>query len=362
MQEMTKQNLVLFKKKNASHLFEGKIKEMEGVLVEFFQTISDDAGDKATIIFSFIQIHGKLTQQELRDLTKFSFSTISTSLNFLVNVGSIVKNFIPGTHKYEYFLKKNHVLFIYKPFSSLLEEWENYEQILIQYKKHLMNLKEDHPIQAEFLIRRINGYLNFVECQRRSIDGRKRNDFFPEYTLNLLNNKSLIEFSPKIANIEQKMYEYRESCLSEKKTLNNKIIGYFYFRRNLTQQRLVQLTQNSLSAISKSLKELEKTGVIKKFPKNSSKKQSIYSLEYRSLTNLNIIIAADTRIYSYYIKFCDMLNELQDPTTNLGNLTGYSVIKNKLEEIVKAINEFRSNTEFVKKTKKELEEFILQAR
>lgn len=362
MEEITKKNFPISNNKSSSHLFEGPIKNMELVLIEFFKAISGHKSDKTTIIFSHIQIHGKLTQFELRDLTNFSFSTISTTLNFLVNIGSIIRNFIPGTHKFEYSLRKNHVYFIYESFSTLLKGWESQEIQFLTFKSDLIRLKDRYPRHVEFLIRRINGFLNFVECQRRSINGKKKNEFLPEFTAHLFDETTIIEFPPEIASIERNMYEYRENSNEENNSLENKIIGCFYFRKNLTQQKIEQLTNNSISAISKCLKIMETNGVIRKHPKISSKMARIYSLEYRSLTCLDNITAADERIHSYYMKFRKMLEDLENNRLKLQYFQGYLIIKNKLEDLIDAIDKFRPSTEFVKKIRGELEDFILRVR
>ncbi|MFX1275845.1 MAG: hypothetical protein ACFFBP_05330 [Promethearchaeota archaeon] len=87
-----------------SHVFEGKMKEFEQVLVDFSMESgrAKSADLKLQKILSYLGIHKKLTQKQFRDLTGYSIGTISKKLRFLIKSNVIEKKRIEKTNEYYY--------------------------------------------------------------------------------------------------------------------------------------------------------------------------------------------------------------------------------------------------------------------
>jgi len=86
------------------HVFEGKMKEYEQVLVDFSMESgrAKSADLKLQKILAYLSIHKKLTQKQFKDLTGFSIGTISKKLRFLIESGVIEKERIEKTNEYIY--------------------------------------------------------------------------------------------------------------------------------------------------------------------------------------------------------------------------------------------------------------------
>jgi len=87
-----------------NHIFEGKIKDYEEILIQF---VMDSGRAKSVdpnvqLILGYIGIHQKLTQKQLKDLTKLSTGTISKKLRDILALGIIKKEKIPKTNEYLY--------------------------------------------------------------------------------------------------------------------------------------------------------------------------------------------------------------------------------------------------------------------
>ena len=88
------------------HIFEGKLKEFEQILIEF---IIDSGRAKSVeptlqMVLGYIAIHRKLTQEQLIDLTQLSSGTISKKLREILRLGIIKKEKIPKTNKSIYII------------------------------------------------------------------------------------------------------------------------------------------------------------------------------------------------------------------------------------------------------------------
>ena len=87
--------------KKKSHVFEGRILEFEKELIEYYlhNALSTPESKKVVLIRSYLSIHGQLTQRQLKELTKFSITTISTNLMNLITAGfikTICENLAPN--------------------------------------------------------------------------------------------------------------------------------------------------------------------------------------------------------------------------------------------------------------------------
>jgi len=87
-----------------NHIFEGKMKEYEQILVDFSMESgrAKSADQKLQKLLAYLSIHKKLTQKQFKDLTGYSIATISKKLRFLIDSGVIEKKRIEKTNEYIY--------------------------------------------------------------------------------------------------------------------------------------------------------------------------------------------------------------------------------------------------------------------
>ncbi|MHA2281366.1 MAG: hypothetical protein ACXAC5_10975 [Promethearchaeota archaeon] len=87
-----------------NHIFEGKIKEFEQILIEFVLESgrAKSVDPNLQLILGYIGIHKDLTQKQLKDLTGLSAGTISKKLREIMNIGVIKKKKIPKSNEYVY--------------------------------------------------------------------------------------------------------------------------------------------------------------------------------------------------------------------------------------------------------------------
>jgi DNA-binding transcriptional regulator GbsR (MarR family) len=87
-----------------NHIFQGKIKEFEQILIDFVLESgrAKSVDPNLQLILGYIGIHKKLTQKQLKDLTKLSTGTISKKLRDILALRIIKKQKIPKTNEYLY--------------------------------------------------------------------------------------------------------------------------------------------------------------------------------------------------------------------------------------------------------------------
>ena len=144
-----------------NHIFEGKIKEYEDILIQF---VMDSGKAKSVdlnvqLILGYIGIHKKLTQKQLGDLTKLSTGTISKKLRDILALGIIRKDKIP---------KSNECLYVNAPESyedsavTTLDEFTEMNEFL-KYKISEIEKKYKNKKGAGFLSNRIRSLITTFE-------------------------------------------------------------------------------------------------------------------------------------------------------------------------------------------------------
>jgi len=143
-----------------NHIFEGKIKEYEQMLIDF---VLDSGRAKSVdpnlqLILGYLGIHKKLTQKQLKDLTGLSTGTISKKLRDILALRIAKKVKIPKTNKY---------LYVNTPESygdtadATLEDFTKINEFL---KKKIIELEKlKNKKGAEFLSKRLKGLTKTFE-------------------------------------------------------------------------------------------------------------------------------------------------------------------------------------------------------
>ncbi|UCC21209.1 MAG: hypothetical protein JSV62_08015 [Promethearchaeota archaeon] len=142
------------------HIFEGKIKEYEQILIDF---VLDSGRAKSVdpnlqLVLGYLGIHKRLTQKQLKDLTGLSTGTISKKLRDILALGVAKKEKIPKTNEY---------LYINTPESygtvadTTLDDFTKINEFL---KNKIIELKKfSHKKGAKFLSKRLKGLTKTFE-------------------------------------------------------------------------------------------------------------------------------------------------------------------------------------------------------
>ena len=139
-----------------NHIFQGKIKEYEQILIEFVLESgrAKSVDPNLQLILGYIGIHKKLTQKQLKDLTNLSAGTISKKLRDILAFRIIRKQKIPKTNEYLYI---NTPEAYGDTADATLDEFIEINEFL---KKKVIEIKKYKDRKgAEFLSERIKGLL-----------------------------------------------------------------------------------------------------------------------------------------------------------------------------------------------------------
>jgi len=317
-----------------------------------------DLSPKTTEIFAYLQIYGKLTQNQLRDLTHFASSTISTTLNSLLHSNIIIRDIIPKTHQYIYALREKVVTFIYQPFLAILDGLETLDMFLIKIQNRLNALGQKLSTETQFFLRRINSIRNYIEVQRRTIAGKSTNPFFNENVSAFLAKNELGSISPELAEIEKSIIDYFVSneIFSANDPIANRISGYFYTRKNLIQKQLKSLTSISLSTISRILTKSLASEFISAY-KKKYRKPRMYYLDSPASSLISSILTTDAFIFSWEKKFTKILKEMSGNLSSLSKDKSYMLLQEKIKHIQLKIKAFSIESKSLVENFCELKEY-----
>ena len=327
------------------HLFDGKIKEIEQELIQFYIDYASNLGRnlKISTIFAYIAIHDELTQKQLKNSTQFSYSTISTGLAHLVQINVVKKSLIQGTHTYLYSLPETkYIPFNYQPRSNILERLNNLKAIIEQSVQECKQFSSSYPKKCRFFTYRMQGILNYIQAQKRNFSKKGQEMFLPENDASLFSPEEIIEYPEELAKIEAKIVSYLidNQFLFDSNPLLSKMAAYVMFRKNVTQRLLQTLTGNSSGAVSQNLKRLEEKNLIKKLPFESPTTQRIFQIQYVSVNYMEFIIRDNRMILELTPKLQDLIKELTEDKKKFSSLQGYEHILRKMDQLLASIQEF----------------------
>ncbi|MFX0059545.1 MAG: hypothetical protein ACFE85_15260 [Candidatus Hodarchaeota archaeon] len=143
-----------------NHIFEGKIKEYEQVLIQFVMESgkAKSIDPNLQLILGYIGIHKKLTQKQLKDLTGLSMGTISKKLRDILALKLIRKEKIPKTNKNLYILAPETYGDVA---DATLDDITSMNEFLKKKVGELEKLREKKG--GEFLLERIIGLTKTFE-------------------------------------------------------------------------------------------------------------------------------------------------------------------------------------------------------
>jgi len=342
-------------------LIDGPLKYIENRIVGFYDEIGKlmKLNEKSVKIFAYLQIYGKLTQEQLKQLTNFSSSTISTTLQAFQQTGVVRKELIANSRQKAYQLRKDRVTFIYTPFTNLMEYHEMMDEDLVDILSKMNHLKMKYPEEFEFLKKRINSLRNYIEAQRRAIYGKKKFTFFDEDTTQLLAQIDTKNIPQEFHVYEERINELiiRFGLFSGPNLITNTIIGYFVTREKLDQETLEKLTGFSRSTISRSIQQMlndEQIGV-----HNREYRKSLdYFLNSASISLCNNILKADDQIFSWTVKFEELITELQTKSKFQKDKKENQFLLERINVLLKEIEDFKTGSVLIENARDELRNSI----
>ncbi|MFW9976696.1 MAG: hypothetical protein ACFFEJ_01245 [Candidatus Thorarchaeota archaeon] len=340
-----------------ARLLRGKAKKIEQEIVRLYRTIGkmDGLNSKQTEVFAHLKIYDELSQEQLKQLTGFSLSTISVILQSFLQMDIITRRMIPGTHKNVYKMKPELVRITYRPPTQIIEKLEKLDLLLISKQEELRESEDKYPIATKFLHRRLNSLRNYVEAQRRSIYRKKRFPYFEENTSEIIPLDEVVVFPFETKELESKIVDILGYYKSD--PIGNRILSFFITHRSLDQDTLVEKTGFSRSTVSRYLREALKGDYINVMPREY-RKPRVYYLESMSMSILTRVRTTDGFAFSHIPRFQEILSMLQS-TQESGNSGGdTAILIAVIQKTIKQLEEFKNETSFFRQAYGELLEFL----
>jgi len=349
-------------KETISHLFSNKLRKYEDKIVEFLLDIAKTkrVNPKISTISSYLLIHGKLTQKELKKLTEFSMGSISTFLSVMTGTGVFQKERIPHTHTFTYSFIGELEDLTTKGIEIALSSFSPLDIYLKNKKNELKKYIEQSKKGAQLLFNRIDELLEAFEIYKflfpllTSTDESLKEISVESFKL-IKRKKEVnkISFDPEIYLIEDDILNQliNSPMFSSRDPMFIRILGYFITRKYLTQKRLQRITGLSAGKISEEVNLLLEDGLIEK-SEISPKGKITYGAESAGKLLLKFSRAVINRMARWDEKLVKMRMELENKRNNLGKLNGYSRIYKICEFLLEIISNYRI---FIEKIDKVLE-------
>ncbi len=338
-------------------LLSKKSKAIEREIVAFYKTVGEmvSLNPMTTEIFAYLRIYDTLTQEQLRQLTGFSLSTISSRLQSFLQADIISRRIIPKTHKNLYMIKPERVHFVYTPSTQILEDLEQLDLFIMEKQTELQEFQNEHPIEVNFLHMRLNSLRNYIEVQRRQISREEKHSFFEEDVSEIIPLNEMIVYSFETKELEGNLVGilgyYKEDPIKDR------MLSIFFTHRSLNQQALMEVSGFSRSTVSRFLNHAIKGEYIRALPREF-RKPRIYYLKSISSSILSVILKTHNFIYSCVPKFQEILSTLQSERQSDTERRDAAFLITKIKEILGQIEVFRYNTRFLRQAHYDLSEFL----
>jgi DNA-binding transcriptional regulator GbsR (MarR family) len=349
-------------KKNEISFFHKTLQKFEKTLLDYYLEKADFSVQSESLskIFAFISIYGTLTQTQLKKLTGFSKSTISTGLANLINIGYVKKQKIPHSREYEYFISYSSDETIDDALGSMNREINFFKKII--RKLESLNIEKDYHFTR--LLERLSETLqvfNFYQTILESIDeteskieNKLNQNIFEtfETTISSRDIKHInIKINPELRQIEEEIIDFfkYDSVYSFLEEFSLTVFVYFITRKVLTQEKVRELTKLSLGKVSEVINELLKQGYIIKVDKNRYDKSILEDLERKTLYAMASIkdffiisgINSFDQMLKWERKFKRMQKELIENRKTIKKKEGYHKILKAVQSYLDVIPSYR---------------------
>lgn len=335
-------------------LFNDKLRKYEDMLVEFLLDIakSKKVIPKISKISSYLLIHGKLTQKELKVLTGFSMGSISTLLSIMTGTGVYKKERIPKTHTYMYVFSGNLEDLTTKGLEIALRSFSSFGIYLKSKKEELKVLIKQNKKGAEHLSQRIDELLEAFEfykilyqvMMKNTLEETQKEVSLETFRIIKKEKKDVrrIPFDEDVYLIESDMLNQLAASpmFSSRDPMFIRILGYFITRTYLTQKTLQRITGLSAGKISEEVNMLLENGLIEKSD-ISPKGKITYGAESAGITLLKFTRAVISRMAKWDVELHKMRSELEENRNDLKTLNGYERIYKIFEYLLDSISKYK---------------------
>lgn len=343
-------------------LFDERLREFEHTLLEYYLEKADFSAQSETLakLFAYLSIYGELTQSQLKKLTHFSKSTISTGLANLINIGYVKREKISHSREYLYYISysgdetiddvlgsmQKEIHFLEKMISKLerskIPKDYNYTRFVNRLKETLEVYKmyQNILVSIEDPQEKIASNLNISSLRQYEYPITKA-DFHNIHT----------EFHSELKAIEDELIDFfrYESVYSVLNEFSLLIVVYFMTRKVLTQKKLRSLTGLSPGKVSEVLNHLLKIGHIQKIDKEKHKdiipdfftRKILYSMTVIKDSFIKSGILSFKEILKWEPRFKAMKDKLLINNHKLENLTGYGKILNVVGKYLELLPSYR---------------------
>ena len=336
-------------------LLSGRSKAIEREIVQFYKTVGRmvNLNSRATEIFAYLRIYDALTQEQLKQLTGFSLSTVSSVLQSFLQSDIVSRRMIPKTHKNLYRIKRERVKFDYNPPRRILEELEALDLYIVDKQTELQRLHKSLPIETEFLHRRLNSLRNYIEVQRRQISRAVRHTFFEEDVSGIVPRNEMISYPFDTRDLEEDLLGFLTHLKND--PMRARVLTIFFTRRSLDQQALMELSGFSRSTVSRLLRRELKTEYVRVLPREY-RKPAIYYMDSISSSILSLVLKADDFIFSYAPRLQEILSAVESGTQY--DKRDVPFLMTRLRDILEQIEAFRRHTKPIGLAYRELLELL----
>ena len=151
------------------HGFDQEIVQIEQDLLNFLVDGMVNVSGRDPILSTVMAIfytRKELTQKELQILTKYSSGTISKTVRQLIEMKTITKNIIPGTHKHIYKMEQlpyaspSYLMNVGQMMSGMTDEVKNMKEVLDKYEEEMRDIEGFGKVYS--IVSQINTVLTTV--------------------------------------------------------------------------------------------------------------------------------------------------------------------------------------------------------
>ncbi|KKL94828.1 hypothetical protein LCGC14_1860770 [marine sediment metagenome] len=346
-------------KEEFNHLFDSNLSKYEDKLVDLLLDIAQQkrVNRKLSTIFSYLLIHGELTQKELKKLTRFSMGTISTFLSVIMGAGNLIqKRRIPKTHAFVYSfsgelrdLTVKGVELSIKSIISMEGFFRN--SILKLYKLGELGSKGAKHLSQRIaeLLDSFTFYKKFFPDVVKNPEGRvQKIQFFQKKEIT--DEVKEIEFDREVYIIEEDIHTQLavSQMFSTRDPFFIKILGLFITRKYLTQKTLKNITGLSSGKISQEVNQLLGEDLIKK-AEVTDKGKIIYGANFAGLILLNFTRSIILRFTKWEKILEEMKLDFENYEIGLRNLKGYEQINDIINFLIETILRYKKSLSILDK-------------
>lgn len=324
--------------------FQGKFREIEKEIAQFFHTNGDVLGlrPKLNVIFFYMMLHPPLTQKEIMRLTGYSQSNVSLLLKIMLENEMVTKQLVPGTNTSSYLLQIKEFAFEYSGFYTRIRFdsiFEYFDSIVAP----LQNLMDQEKAGSGLLWMRVQEILLLKKRDRLGqyqpliqeiLDSE--NEFLKSEAFTL----TPLEFAPECIAIENEIVRVLvedEVFLIKHKPSHSKILAYFYTRRVMTQKQLKILTGFSVGVISESIKYFLAYMDIREIPQTESQlksKAKLYGLDFMHYNLEMFFIHYYEEMGEHIPRFTAILKDLVELPLSETHQKGYTELYTFLDRFI----------------------------